>query len=400
MTQEQNVLLAVLKAALDPNMPLPKVDSCDWMRVCVEAKQQSVILLFYDALAPILSNLPADAREYLSHWGMQSIISNANTENNQKKLISFLQQEGQRYVILKGEASAAYYPNPQLRVLGDVDFLVEESAKDSLHEKFLQQGFTASNLQHSHHITYCKPGAMLEMHFEVAGIPNGEMGHRARGFLKDILQTAVSRNNYLVPSDAHHGLVLLLHMQHHALGNGFGLRHLMDWGCYVNQTADLPFWQEQLLPQLKQLGLFSFAVSMTKTAALAFGTVCPPWAADADDLLSQQILEDVLEGGNLGKKDKTRKVSSLMVSNHGKDGTGKSKLYYLWKAFHRSISNTCPIAEKYPFLYPVFYLTRGVRYLVLACFGKRESLIKALPQANKRRELYRQLHIFEVEKNG
>ena len=404
MTQEQQILLAVLKSSLNPHIPLPKTDSCDWEIVFREANQQAVTLLFYDAIAPILPLLPPDIRQSVTQRGMRSIASNANVEKNKNKLVSFLEQEEQPYVILKGEAAAAYYPNPHLRALGDVDFLVQKESKEYLHKKFLQQGFEASNLEHSHHITYRKPGAIQEMHFEVAGIPNGTPGFHVRTFLADIFNDATEQeldgHTFYVPSHPHHGLVLLLHMQHHILSDGFGLRHLMDWGCYVNKTSAMSFWETQLLPFLKKIGLSVFAFAMTKTAALAFGTACPDWAQDVPDSLCQEILEDILEGGNLGKKDKTRKASSKMVSNHGKDGTNKSKLYYLWNTFHQTVNFSYPIVKKHPILYLVFYPVKGIRYLFLAATGKRESLIKAIPQANRRRELYGKLHIFEVNKNG
>ena len=63
-----------------------------------------------------------------------------------------------------------------------------------------------------------------ELHFEPAGVPGGKAGDYVRKMLEDIQETAVRVENnefsYIIPDDFHHGLVMLLHMQHHLLAEG------------------------------------------------------------------------------------------------------------------------------------------------------------------------------------
>ena len=403
MTQEQSALLQVLKTVFSPNMPLPDADSCDWEAVAKEAKQQAVSLIFYDAVAPLLPQMPDAARQKIEKTGMRVVLSNLNVGNAQVRLTTLLREQNIPHLIIKGEASAHYYPKPQLRTLGDIDFLVSPDHYAQLYPLFQQLGYEVDNELEIHHATFRAPGAVLEMHRSLSGQPAGDLGELLQPHLQGMpLRTQIhniGNGDFQAPTNADHGLILLLHTQHHLRSSGLGLRHLMDWCCYVNQTKDDAFWQEEFLPLLKKIGLYRFAAALTGVCALAFGTTCPTWAV-AEEPLCRELLEDILSGGNFGRKDATRVTSGLMVSQVFSDGRKRSKLYNLWKTFHTSVAAHYPICQKCGVFYLVFYPVRGVRYLWRMLTGKRESLIKAIPQANQRRDLYGQLQIFEVEENG
>ena len=395
MTQEQSVLLAVLRHAISPDMPLPDTD-CNWEKVCKEAGQQAVSLIFYDAVAPLLPQMPPEVQQKIRSIGMQVVMFNINAGNTQARLTALLTEQNTPHLILKGEASASYYPKPQLRALGDVDFWVQPEDFESLHTLFQTLGYRFDEGQHDHHITYYTPGGVLEMHRDLPGMPEGKPAAVLSDYLKDLPRrtqpTDIGSGIFAAPDPALHGLILLLHSQHHLLGEGLGLRHLMDWCCYVNRTAGESFWETDLLPLLKRIGLYRFAAVLTGVCKEAFGTPVPHWAT-ADPALCRALLEDILSGGNFGQKDTTRQASGLMISN-------ESKLTTLFKTFHASVKAHYPICEKCGLLYIVFYPVRGLRYLWKILTGKRESIIKAIPQANTRRTLYGQLNIFEVEENG
>ena len=77
MTQAQNVLLAVLRHAISPDMPLPDTD-CDWESVWKEARQQAVSLIFYDAVAPLMGQMSPALQQQIKSSGMQIVMSNIN----------------------------------------------------------------------------------------------------------------------------------------------------------------------------------------------------------------------------------------------------------------------------------------------------------------------------------
>lgn len=403
MTLEQSILLELVASAITkkPVQMPDAAENADWRLVMKEAAWQAVLLLAVDAAAKIPDVFTKEAYPQEYRRAYTSLVSCAKVEKSQKDLIELLAAHNKPYVILKGTSCAAYYPNPELRSLGDVDFLIDPNDRNEIEALLLDAGYNREQENHDCHTVFRKPDAHLEMHYKVAGIPNGEIGEKVSAFLENIFSKPVLRETKLgafnAPQDVFHGLIILLHMQHHMLGEGLGLRHLCDWACFVQKTGGMAFWNEALLPFLKEIGLLQYAAVMTKTAARYLKTDCPEWAKQVPDLLCEGVIEDILAGGNFGKKDEARAKSGMMVSNRGKDGTKHSKLYYVCSTLATSVRMHHPIVKRIPPLFAVFFVARATRYLWRTLIGKRPSFAKMLPKAQERQSLYKQLHIFEVE---
>ena len=403
MTNEQKVLLRLMSAAVNgTDVNLSDVQNIDWQAVAKESLQQTVTVMTLDAAAKIKNIIPKEIFDVWSKKAFSFLIANSKVENSQKELVKILEDNGYSYVILKGEAVAAYYPRPDLRALGDVDFLIDPSKRDEITELLHKNGYK-SFFEEGHvcHVVFQKPGAHLEMHYEIPGIPHGEIGDKVREFVKNAVYDCEKKSNdsgsFCVPSDCHHGLILLLHMQHHMVSEGIGLRHLCDWACFVKETANKPFWKESLIPFLKGIGLMTYTAAMTKVCVKAFDIECPDWALKADDALCDGILEDILSGGNFGIKDDSRVQSGMLITNRGKDGFNHNKWYRMYAVLKRNIEAQHPKVKKYPILYPFYFIQKILRYLILSIKGERLAINKLASEIDKRKSIYEQMQIFEVE---
>ncbi len=368
----------------------------DCRRLLKEAAAQTVVITVYD----VLGRIKSVCADEIKTRAMLNLAANAQTGYAQNRLIRLLNDNKLSYIILKGEAAAAYYPNPQLRSLGDVDFLIDPAEQEKVERVLLDAGYTKSHDGHICHRVFQKPGAHLEMHFEPSGIPNGAVGERIRGFMRSALahstEKDVGNGSFRAPDDLYHAVILLLHMQHHMLGEGIGLRHLCDWAYFVNKTMDLPFWNE-LLPFLREIGLFHYAAVMSKTSAVYLGVSCPVWAEEIPEELCAEIMEDIFAGGNFGKKDPARSQGSFLISNRGKNGTGHGKAYYLFYGLNAYVKERFYKWRRVWIMYPVLYVCAGARYLHRLIQGKRIPLHKLASAADKRKSIYNNLHLFETE---
>lgn len=400
MTKEQSVLLSLLRQAVSGHPIVDVVDEdISWDAVVTEAAQQAVALVLLEQLGGLREQIPAECYKSLTKAAYRLVAGNTRVSCSQQDLVNLLTEKNYRYVILKGEAAAAYYPKAELRALGDVDFLIEKSERVAIHQLLVEEGFEATHEGHSCHEVFRKPGAHLEMHWEIAGLPHGKAGACVSNFMADVFDKRHMSpiGDFYVPAEHHHAMILLLHMQHHMLGEGLGLRHLCDWGCFVNATADKSFWQDRLIPFLREIGLFTYASVMTSVCKYYFDITVPAELISKNTQLCERVMEDILSSGNFGSKDALRKSSGHLVSNRGKDGTGRSTFYYLFANLKATVYENHPIAKKWKLLYPFFVLYRLCRYAWLMLIGKRDSMYKALPQAAKRKAIYDELHIFEVK---
>lgn len=403
----EQVLLHLVSVALqngEAGDPLPDevLRQVDWAAVWQEGCHQTVQLMVLDAMACYRKYVDDALYDEWIQVAGDLFYRNAQVFGAQTELVEHLATEAFPHVILKGAAVAACYPRPELRVLGDVDFLVEQAQLHEAEARLISSGYQRLAMEHDCHVVFKKNDVRFEMHFETAGIPFGTIGQRVREFLRDTVSTAqcssVDGVTFSVPDGVHQALILLLHMQHHTLGEGLGIRHLCDWLCFAQATKEQPFWEQRVLPFLKEIGLFTYAAVMTKIGALYLGLPCPSWAQVADDELCRKMIKDILTGGNFGQKDRKRAISSMMISEHGKGGTQHGVVYNLAHQMHRNVMLLYPIIRKIPLLYPFLYAYRVIRHSILIVCRKRYSLLKMVAPATERKAVYEQLHIFETEK--
>jgi hypothetical protein len=384
MTQEQQSLLNILSNSLfnhhNPVLESPLMEAQAQAVsgiVCAAMKDAPEQLLFMEA-----SN---SARIFYNHAVLHKWLSSSNIP----------------YVILKGCASAYYYPDPTLRSMGDVDFLVPGDYLEAAGQILEAQGLKPWDENHIAHIVYRGAGMCYEMHFKVAGFPNGHAGELMEQYFSDVFDKAelkmVGDSQMMLPSPFHHGLVLLLHTVHHMTGEGIGLRHLCDWALFENSLSNDEF-VEMYEDKLQAVGLWRFAQILTQVSIKYLGAEKREWAGEADEL-ADQLMEDILSAGNFGVKDTGRSYQTMMISDRGKAGVGKTGMF---SQFVESVNNVLylkiPAAKKYKALLIPGWLFYGGRYGVRVLVGKRKNMLDKdiVEGAEKRRNLYKRLELYEA----
>ena len=401
MTDCQEALLKLLsKALFNRNREVSVADSVALLN---EAKHQAVVQLAFSALDT--DRLPEDAFQQWQKYTMQCASKNLRVIHKHALLHKWLSAAGIPYVILKGCASAAYYPQPDARAMGDVDFLVAEEDLERAGKVLEEHGLKPWEFEHISHIVYqtkSANGINLEMHFNLAGLPAGESGELVRACFRDVYTAASVRpigdGQAVLPSPFHHGLVLLLHTCHHMTGEGIGLRHLCDWAVFANRFSDDEF--RSLFEQpLKRIGLWKFAQTLTRVSIKYLGASEKDWAV-CDERLADSLMEDILLGGNFGKKDNNRGMQTLLISDRGKNGVGRTgMLHQLVRSTNAIILLNWPKARKYKLLLPVGWIYWGFRRMLRELTGKRKKsdVKQVLTGAASRRKLYQQLGLYDRE---
>lgn len=400
-TLEQRVLIELLAGEISGKSELCEAElkTADWAEVLKEAKAQAVALMAAEAAVKY--------KEYISNnsdW--ENIAAATHTLNVrtafEEQLLNNIMRD-RPFLILKGMAAASYYPNPELRSIGDIDFLIDPSQKQEIEELLSKNGYKKQSGAHSYHIAFKKGNTDFEMHFEIPGIPQGKSGEIVKDFIKDMLKHPVISEfngwSFPAPKEIYHGLIILLHMQGHMVSEGLGLRHICDWACFLQKTEGKPFWNE-LLGLFQKIGILTYAKVVSKISAMYFHIDCPKWAESADEELCKDVINDILTGGNFGRKDRLRSKSGVMIIERSRNGKKHSKLVNLFLIIHQGIPEHYPIVKKIPILYPIFDCYRILLYLIRMLKGERTSIIKLLPEANKRKSVYDRLHLFETDYNG
>ncbi len=406
ISKEHKLLLNLIAMSVNDNpeeliLSDEELSGVDFVKVAKESIYQAVTVQAFNSAYVYKNYIPQPVYNKWQEFAVGAITTNFKAVKAQEELVSLLENNGFEYAIIKGTSASSYYNAPFDRKLGDVDFLINPSDREGIERLLIENGYQKDSMAHISHVVFKKPNAHLEMHFEVAGLPENEHKQTVREFVSPTVETAENKtiegSSFKAPLDLYHGVIILLHTQHHLLGEGLGLRHLCDLATFVERTHDQPFWAESLIPFTKKIGLYKFLSVMVKTCVKYLKISTPIWLEDFVAPTAEEIIKDVISSGNLGYKDEVKASSGALIAKKGNKKRGAISTLAI--SLHKAVLLKYPIVKKVWILYPFVYTFKAIQNVLRMIFGKRTSLTKMIPEAKKRQALYDKLDVYKTKEN-
>lgn len=291
------------------------------------AEEQTVSGLIIDAL--IHNDIRMEQQTVFEVFGMLEQIKETSRVVNKELLLfaELMAAKGLDYVVFKGQTAATLYPDPLLRMPGDIDFLVYDypvaqsifqsewgiSLPDSFIEK--EVAFEHNSVTYELHtqlITFrwrshqqYWESMMLRPHQSIVLVDGKEV-------------KTLSPNIYAV--------YVFAHLFFHFIREGIGLRQMCDWAIILDRYKN-EIDPSQLADDLNGLGMKKAYRAFGGVLVLYLGLKSFPIALTGNDFkVSERILKDILRYGNFGKP-------SRKVQQNG----WKFKLETMW----RTVRNCC-----------------------------------------------------------
>lgn len=258
------------------------------------------------------------------------------------------------YIPLKGAVVRGLYPEPWMRVSGDIDILVKEKDRQSAISTILNSGGYELKKESAYDVSFASPnGTSVELHYKLFG------NKRFARKVPDIWVSAKSADDvgfrYSLDDDVfcyYH----FLHMAKHFVNGGCGIRSFIDLRL-LEQAYGLD--SDTLKELLEKSGLSVFADCARRLCAVWFD-------GREHDGKTLQMEEFILDGGAFGT-EKTKIISRQQM-------TGGKMQYFISKIFvpYSLLKYLYPVLKKYPFLLPYYEVKRWFSFL----FGKRKKFRK------------------------
>lgn len=374
------------------------MESMDFAEVFAEARAQAVPLLAFSRCNELRlseEQLAEIKGKLMTHTGKNLACFKAHAA-----LHSLLSDAGIDYCILKGAASARYYPDPLIRCMGDVDFYVRPDDVKKTEELLVSAGFVRQDAEHHYHVGFKSREVSIEMHFDPIAPDNEAVRDTFRGYWSDLIDRSQLVDDgfgkYRVPSDFHHGFIMLCHVENHLIAEGIGLRHLCDWAVFANSFSNGEFI-DTFEADLRRVGLWRLAQLLSLAAVEHLGMPYREWMGD-DVQTANELLFDIFDGGNFGRKISHRAYDGFFISSYGKDGMDDSRLRQVTRAINRRIADRFPSVKKFPVLYPFGWVWFFSRQAFLFIFGKRRlNVAKTYTRSGRRKKLYKKIRLLEPE---
>ena len=153
--------------------------------------------------------------------------------------------------------------------------------------------------------------------------------------------------------------------------------------------------------KLGSFGLWRFAQILTMVCERHLGIAQMDWAQceSVTDGQLDAVMEDILNGGNFGKKDMNRYREIKYISNRGtRTVDDKNIVSQVFATLNRKTYTDHPWTERYKLLLPAGWMLEGGRYIGLLASGKRKSkgTSSMLKEASKRKDIYSKMKLFEI----
>lgn len=367
--QEHRVMLRLLSQALfgAPKEPLPQ--TLDLTALYALCRTHAVLGIVFDVLPPSAAQFAPDVYEKWQTQAFGIARRNMSYQHMDCELHRLLTSAGIPHSTIKGTAAAAVYPNPMLRQMGDIDFIVSPEDMARTHALLTQNGYAETGHSHRFHESFVKDGMTYELHFAVSLVPEGK--DDVLRLVDRLIPTArtyqTDSGELLIPDAFHHGMVLLLHMQRHLSNNsGLGLRHLCDWLVFVRSMPDREFCD--LFEQtLRSVGLWRFAQILSRLGCRYFAMEHRPWMGEADAETEIALMSEILDSGNFGNNDVQRAQEAFFFR---RGNSRRSAFASFFAACTEKVCVWAPFYATHRWLLPVGYVAYAFRMLGLVLTGK------------------------------
>ena len=294
--------------------PIDNVPACiskiSWQELLAFAKKQTIVGIYWQGIQRLgdISNKPSedDVMDWMGNY-TKIVRRNVKTDEAVVKLTKLMLDNGIGFFVFKGQTVASYYPTPEMRTSGDVDFYVFKKDWDRA-KSFLEKEVTITDDHSGQHLEFTKDGIPFEMHYHTAVFASGSKqrywDELIENYFNEVLDH-IEINGVEVPTlpPTLNAIYLFVHIYHHFLKEGIALRQFIDWMMFFEAKHD-EIVVSELTAKLERLGLLRAfkAFGAVLTVVLGMETKYFPYSlTNNDKKYVDRILAIVLRYGNFGK---------------------------------------------------------------------------------------------------
>lgn len=356
--------LHLASCVINDTTPVEKPENVSFAEVYKLAKKHSAANLIWYAVEK-LNTLPE--AETLIKWqtsyGMY-LNNTAYQDMELENLVEIFASNGYDFMALKGAQIKQYYPEPDMRSMGDIDFLLKtdksQDARDKVKDIMLSNGYEIDLLNDGQVDSYKNAnGVIIEIHFEFSHINHAFYEH----FIVDW--------DKLVKIDDHRYEMTLEDLYYFNVGHfaknmftkGIGFKTVLDTYVLWNKLSDSE--KQNVTSKLAKIELDTFNDTLVELSKIWFEN-------KADDNLFQ-IGEYILDNGVYGT-EKHRAIVDVMGEESKGNSNGKAS-FLLMRIFPPAdlLYNRFKIKHKNPILLPFLWLIR-ILNLVFSSKEKKDSI--------------------------
>ena len=309
----QQAFLELVKAGLFPEygkgFMIHDFSKVDWPEVYKLAQEQSVVGLVLAGIEHVADHsVPKDV--VLNFVGVSLQLEQRNRSMNQflEQLQGWINEEGIKAILVKGQGVAQCYERPLWRAAGDVDLILDsenyEKAKSLLRP--LAKEVAEENTLTKHQALTIQ-GFDVELHGRMPFL----LSKRVDAIIDEVIDKTtrfgqvriwkLRDSDIALPAVDNDVILVFTHFLHHFFIEGVGLRQICDW-CRLLWTYRTEINVDLLKQRLQKMGLMTewkvFASLAVETLGMPLDAM--PFYDSQFKTKGERVLNRVLKSGNMG----------------------------------------------------------------------------------------------------
>ena len=308
--------LQFLRFCISEDQTVPDcVKNICWHDLFDFAQKQSIVGVVFHGMKRITSgeNKPTDD-DVMEWMAAVTKIANRNEEmfNRSAFAVEAFRKEGFRSCVLKGQGNALMYPDPLMRIPGDIDIWVEGEREKIFN--YVKSFFPDTHDQyHEIHFPILK-GIIMEVHYTPCFLNNLYLNKRLQKYFANHAdeqyrhyEAMPDGGQLCMPTNSFNRVFQMVHVMKHFFSRGIGYRHFIDY-YYLLKRGFTEEERQGDLAVFKKLRMMKFVKGVMWILQHSLGLEEKFLLAPADEKIGRMIEKEIIVGGDFGLFDSRYQV--------------------------------------------------------------------------------------------
>ena len=349
---EGRYLIKLLASVLHGENPTAAPVGLEWQPLYQLAAYHSVANTVYYPLEQLKQKPPETVRSAFLEARNKAVVKEAKQELEVARILAVFEQNQIKCMPLKGYLIKHLYPKPDMRLMADVDILLQEGDLEKAKPLMLSLGYDVEHLGGNHDVYYKRPVMNIELHRALISAQYEKLyDYYGDGWQFARLKDSCKYIHEMSKEDFY--IFLMVHLAKHCQCGGTGIRSIMDVWVYMNRYRTELDWN-YIDGELNKMDLLAFTKNIEKLSACWF-----------DGLESCELFDKmtafIVSNGTYGLNKNSTMVD--MMKNNANKSFKIAKVLYTLRLFfpaRKTMVILFPVLNKLPFLLPLTWVLRGL----------------------------------------
>ncbi len=259
------------------------------------------------------------------------------------KIELLLSENGYKHLSAQGREVKKYYPSPELRMMSDIDFIVQKEKLSEIKTLLLSNGYTLTD-ENQEEISVTDGINLIEIHTDFFYSQRTfQNGVKCLSVLNNPFKIALTNDDLtFFLDDTNLYLFNVLHLYKHFLSSGAGIRRIMDIYVLKRELKNVDYERIGIL--LDRAGLGEIDKNITNLAL--------SWFGNTDKIFDENLAKTVFLSENHGSRQ------AVAIRRYKKEKDKRKPFAKIRYAFSRFFIDKTTCYKLYPFCkkhrYPLF----------------------------------------------